>query len=154
MRTPIPWDIYADRTIDLYETIPVVGVDWTGATFTCMVRQLPDAAGSPLLTPTVTNLYSGSNTIANHIAAGRLTRKIKSQINDATGVAYTDTDTVALSVIQVRVPAASMIAPSVPAAAQAGDNVVLAWDLLVQPSGGAKDKWIAGKFIVRGTVTQ
>lgn len=154
MRTPIKWDIYGDRSVDLYESIPVVGVDLTGATFTAKVRTTPDAAGSPLLMPSVTLLYGGTNTVANHITAGRLSRRIKNEINDATGVQYVDTDNVAMSLIQVNVAAASMVAPSIPPAGQAGDDVVLAWDLLITPSGGVKDKWIAGKFIVRGTVSQ
>jgi hypothetical protein len=156
MRKPIPWDIFGDRALNLEETIPLVGQNFTGATFACQVRETPDAAGSPLITPIVTLTYGGSDTIANHITAGRISAEILkvSNASSTTGALYQPTDTIALSLIHIHVDNSQMKIPYVPAADEAGDDRVLAWDLLVTPSGGIQDKWIAGKFIVRGTVTQ
>jgi hypothetical protein len=54
----------------------------------------------------------------------------------------------------VNVSAADMTA-GIPAGKPTGTDVVLAWDMLIDPAGAApQDKWITGSFTVRGTVTQ
>lgn len=152
MRQPIRWDLYGDRGLDLVDTLPIVGQDFTGATLAAHVKRVPDAAGSPLLTPTVTLVYGGTATVSAHIAAGRIGVAIYGYVNPATNAKYVAGDSIAVSVIKVAVAAASMVDPNVPAMNPPGDNVVLAWNLLITPSGGIQDKWVFGDFIVRGTV--
>lgn len=154
MRKPIPWDVFGDRNIDFNETIPIVGRDFSGATFASQVRLTPDAPGSPLITLAVSLTYGGSDTVENHIAAGRINAGIKDYVNPNTGAKYADGDTVPLSLITLHADHSDMIAPGVPAASETGDDVTLAYDVLITPSGGSQDKWVAGKFTVRGTVTQ
>lgn len=155
MRDPVRWDLFGDRGIAFQEIITFVAQDFTGAAFRAQVRLTPDATGSPLITPTVTLLYGGSATVSAHIAAGRLTAEIYKYVNPATGVNYVAGDTVAVSRVQLSISAANMVAPSVPAANELGLDSVLAWDLLIDPAGGAlEDKWAFGSFTVRGTVTR
>jgi hypothetical protein len=152
MRNPIRWDLYGDRRLNLEEDIPLVGRDFTGATFASQVRLTPDAPGSPLITPTVSLTYGGTDTVANHVSAGRISDAIY-EVDRIPGVKYVSTDMIALSVIHVHVDNGSMISPYVPAASETGDDVTLAWDMLITPSGAAADKWFYGDFIVRGIVT-
>lgn len=154
MRTPIPWTIYGDRGVNLDETIPIVGRDFTGATYRCQVRLTPDAPGSALISPVISLTYGGTDTVANHIAAGRINAKIEEYVNPATNTNYAPGDSVPLSLVHVHVDNSLMKAPDVPAAIPLGDDVTLAWDLLITPSGGSEDKWVAGGFVVRGTVVQ
>jgi hypothetical protein len=152
MRTPIRWDLFGDRGVDFADTIPIVGQDFTGATFTSQIRAVPDASGSPLVTLTVALGYGGSATVAAHIAAGRITAEIYNYRNPATNANYVAGDTIAVSLINV-----SAAAPrsAIPAASPTGADYVCAWDMLIDPSGAApKDKWIYGSYTERGTVTQ
>ena len=153
MRNPIRWDIFGDRKVVLNETIPLVGQDFTGATFLCEVRLTPDAGGAALITPIISLTYGGTDTVANHVSAGRLSEDIY-DIDRVKGVKYQATDSISLSLINVHVDNSNMVSPYVPNAAETGDDVTLAWDMLITPAGGVKDKWIYGKFIVRGTVVQ
>lgn len=159
MRTPIAWDLFGDRGIAFADTIPIVGTDFTGAAFSGQVRMYPDAPGTtPLVTLAVTLDYGGTDTVANHISAGRLNPAIKDYVNPATGTRYADSDSIALSLLALSATAAEMsTAPTgaIPAAAPAVSSVALAYDVLIDPSGGsALDKWLYGTFTVRGTVTQ
>jgi hypothetical protein len=152
MRQPIRWDLFGDRGVPFSDTLPIIGQDFTGATFAAQVRAVPDASGSPIKTLTVSLTYGGSDTVANHIAAGRIGRNIYDYVNPSTGSGYVASDTIALSMINVAV---ADMSTGIQAASPTGADVVLAWDMLIDPSGAApNDKWIFGSFTVRGTVTQ
>lgn len=154
MRSPINYNLWGDRGVALSEKISIVGRDFTGATFRAQVRLFADAPGSPLITPSVSLTYGGTDTIANHIAAGRLTSDVYDYYNPSTGIKYQPSDSVPMSLMQISISAANMVAPGVPAADELGDDRAMYWDLLIDPAGGElEDKWIYGKFIVRGTVT-
>lgn len=152
MKTPGRYDIAADRWVACIRTMTFVGYDFTDAVFAMQVRLTGDAGGSPLIDlATVTTssaegvrlIYGGTDTIANHITAGRLS-----------GVpsGYESTDSVALSHVGIRINETTM--EGLPFPSERGDNAELAWDMHITPSGGIKDKWIGGKFTVRAGVTQ
>jgi len=154
MRSPVYYDIWGDRGVALKEKISIVGRDFTGASFRAQVRLFADAPGAPLITPTVALTYGGTDTVANHITAGRLTKDVYNYINVSTDAKFQPTDSVPMSLIEVSVPAASMVSPGVPAADELGDDRPMYWDLLIDPTGAElEDKWVYGKFVVRGTVT-
>lgn len=143
MQQPAKFDILADRWVACVRTLSFVDFDFTSATFASHVRLHPDASGSALATATVTLVYAGSATVSAHIAAGRLPGVPQ-------GMELTDTVTVS----QVRITIAEATMEAMPYPAELGDDTTLAWDLHITPSGGTKDVYAAGKFIVRGGVTQ
>lgn len=152
METPARIDIHADRWVACIRELAFVGYDFTGATFASQVRAKPDAGGAPLVnlgTVTLTTaegvllLYAGEDTVANHIAAGRL---------DETPSGYADADTIYLSNVRIRINETTMEALTAPD--DVGDDITLAWDMHITPAGELKDKYAGGDFIVRAGVTQ
>lgn len=160
MQVPAAIDIDADRWVACIRTLAFVGLDFTGATFLAHIRTMPDAPGSPLVSlGTVVSaavegirlIYAGSATIAAHITALRLL-EVPPGINPATGLAYASGDTVTLSQVGIRVNETTMEA--LPFPEEVGDNATLYWDMHITPSGGIKDKYCGGVFLVRAGVTQ
>lgn len=156
MEQPAKIDLHADHFVACIRTIAFLGYDFTGATFKLQVRQLPDTSGTPLAdlaTVTLSTaegvrlIYGGTDTINNHITAGRL-----KAIPDG----YTGTQSVALSQLGIRINETTMDAMPLPQAPDGdlGDDQIFYWDLLITPSGGVKDKFAGGKFVVRAGVTQ
>lgn len=152
METPARIDIHADRWVACIRELAFVGYNFTGATFLAQVRTVPDAPGTALVNLATVTLstaegvrliYGGTDTIANHIAAGRL-----SDIPSG----YASTDSVALSSVGIRVNETTMEA--LPEPVNIGDDLTLAWDIHITPSGGVKEKYAGGDFIVRAGVTQ
>jgi hypothetical protein len=143
MEQPARFDIHADRWVSCVRTLAFVDFNFTSATFASHVRLHPDASGSPLATATVTLVYAGSATVSAHIAAGRLPGL-------PPGMELTDT----IYVSQVRITIAEATMEAMPYPAELGDDMILYWDLHITPSGGTKDVYAAGKFIVRGGATQ
>jgi hypothetical protein len=160
MSEAIRIDLIADRTLVFIQSLIFLGQDFTGGTFGMKIRTTPDASGSPiayLLTVTddsegIELRYAGTDTIANQIAAGRLTLDVYNLINPATRTNYLSTDSVILSEIRILIGGPTMSA--MPAAPEKGDDVVLAYDLTITPVGTVKAKYAYGDFTVRGTVTQ
>lgn len=145
------YDIGADRWVACIRTFAFVGLDFTGATFIAQVRLTPDATGSPLVNLATVGslasegiclLYAGTDTITNHIAAGRI-----SEVPSG----YTGASSVALSQLGFRINETTMEA--LPFPAERGDDAILAWDMQITPSGGIKDKYLGGTFTVRAGVT-
>ena len=152
MITPARIDIRADRWVACIRQIPFVNADFTGATFASQVRLYGDASGSPLvdlLTVTLSTaegvrlVYSGSDTVANHIAAGRLSE---------VPAGYATTDSVALSVVGIRVNETTM--EGLPFPQERGTTAEFVWDLHITPTGGIKDKYAGGAFTVEAGATQ
>lgn len=152
MDQPARYNIGADRWVACIRSFSFIGVDFTDAVFAAQVRLTGDAIGSPLVdlatvgsgaSEGVYLTYGGTDTIANHIAAGRLY-----EVPDG----YQSTDSVALSVVGLRINETTM--EGLPFPGERGDDAELVWDMHITPSGGIKDKWIGGDFIVRAGATQ
>lgn len=152
MIQPGRYDIGADRWVACIRSLSFVGLDFTGATFLAHIRLHPDYPGFPLVALATVGsaasegihlAYSGTDTIANHIAAGR--------INEVPP-GYTSASSVQISVVGLRVNETTM--EMLPFPAELGDELVLAWDMHITPSGGIKDKYLGGAFTVRPGATQ
>jgi hypothetical protein len=160
MENPARIDLKADRWVACIRYLSFISIDLTGATFAAQIRQVPDGTGSPLVNlGTTTNssaegiklFYAGTDTIANHIAAGHL-EELPDNINKATGQKYALTDTVALSWVRIRVNETTM--ESLPFPLERGDDIEFVWDMHITPSGGEKDKYAGGKLLVRAGATE
>jgi len=155
MEQPARRALHADRWVALIRKLAFVDFNFTGATFAMQVRQTYDAPGAALITlGTVGGMgsegvwldYAGTDTVLNHLAAGRL-REVPPGLTESTSVA--------VSVVGIRINKSTMGNPAnIPFPAQRGEDLTLAWDLLITPSGGVQDKYIGGHFIVRGGATQ
>lgn len=153
MEAPARINIHADRWVACIRELAFVGFDFAGATFLAHIRALPDAPGAPLIALSLvgTNpaeqgvaiVYAGTDTIANHITAGRLVE---------VPAGYEAADSVALSLLRIRIEEPAMEA--LPQPNEIGDDITLAWDLHITPLGGTKDKYCGGAFVVRSGVTQ
>ena len=152
MITPGLLPLGADRWTPFVATLNLIGVDLTSAVLAAQVRLYRDAPGVPLVdlaqvatgaSEGVRLIYAGSDTVANHITAGRLTEA-------PTG--YVSGDTLALTQIGIRINETTM--EGLPPGGKAGADVELAWDIHITPSGGLKGKWLYGPFTVRSGVTQ
>lgn len=152
MQSPGNLPLAGDRWTPLGLTLQFIDYDLTSATFAMQVRLAGDTPGTPLADlGTVTSsaaegvrlIYGGTDTVANHIAAGR--------IEDVPS-GYVSTDTLVLSLVGVRINESTMEA--MPEGDEPGDDVVLAWDLHITPLGGLKDRWLFGTFTVRAGATQ
>jgi hypothetical protein len=159
MSSAVYYGLVADRDCPFSDSFARVGVNWSTATFFMQVKAEPDAGGSALLTLTLggglTLAYAGTDTIANHIAAGRLARDILRIVNPTTGAFYANADSVAFS--KVNVALTSTQTNSLPATQETGDDWIGAYDLRVDPAGGAlaaAAKEFYGSFTLRGTVTK
>lgn len=162
MERPARIDFEADRWVAFIREIAFPGFDFFGATFAAQIRSYPDQPGDPLVnlgtvgaSPSaqgVARTYSGTATIAAHIAAGRLTSAIYEKANPATGELYAAGDNLLLSVIRIRVNETTM--EGLPYPPELGDDLTLYWDLHITPDGSIKEKFAGGKFIVRAGVTQ
>lgn len=142
----------ADRRTPFTATLRLKGVDLTGAALAAQVRLYPDAAGAPLIdlaqvmsgsAEGVRIIYAGTDTVANHITAGRLTDTPKG---------LTGADSLALTLLGLRVNETTM--EDLPESSPPGRDVTLAWDIHITPSGELKAKWFAGPFVVRAGVTR
>lgn len=163
MADPAQIDLTADRRLKSSWPLVVVGENWTGADFDMFVKQVPDASGSPIinLDPAAAGDegiyldYAGTDTVANHIAAGRLESQIYDYVNAATGVNYAPTDSVVLSKVTITVDDFSLSGPSkYPFPEERGNPMVLYYDFLVALAGGDWAKKAYGKYTVRPAVTR
>ena len=151
MISPGRYDISADRWVACIRTFAFVALDFTGATFLSQVRLKPDLGGTPLVS--LANAAANAeglhlidaitSTIAAHILAGRL-----SEVPPG----YALTDVVVVSRVGMRINETTMEA--LPYPGERGDDAYLAWDIHITPTGGTKDKYLGGDFIVRAGVTQ
>jgi hypothetical protein len=151
METPARIDLHADRWVACIREFAIVGEDLTGATFSAQVRALPDAPGTPLVdlgtvataaAEGIRLIYAGTDTITNHISAGRL---------DAVPPGYSAEESLAMSSLGLRINETTMEA--IPEPDDAGAAIRFAWDLHITPATGVKDKYCGGDFVVRPGVT-
>lgn len=152
MQSPGRLPLGGDRWTPFVRTLQFEGIDFTGATFALQVRLTPDTPGTPLadLGTVATSsaegvrlIYGGTDTVANHIAAGRI---------DAAPDGYSSGDNLTLSLVGIRINETTMEA--MPDATELGADAEFAWDILITPSGGLKDRYLYGPFTVRAGVTQ
>jgi hypothetical protein len=144
------FDLVADRYGALPLTMSFAQLDLTGITMEAQIRATKDASGSPLvdLLTVTTSATQGlklvgvwTDTVANHIAAGRLSSVPKG---------LTSASSIVVSVVYLQVNQSTNTA--LPAEQQVGDDVELYWDLAFT-IGGLKQIWLRGKYIVRAGVT-
>lgn len=145
-------DLEGGRWVPFVHTLTMRGVDLTGATFAMQVRLTGDASGSALVDlATVATaaeegvrlIYGGTDTIDNHIAAGRL-----SEVPDGSAGG----DSLALTQLGIRINETTM--EGLPFPTERGDDATLAWDMHITPSGALKQVWLEGSFTVKAGVTQ
>lgn len=150
MQLPVNIPLVGDRGIAFRRTIGIFGEDLSGATFAMQVRLAPDAPGAALIDASagISLAYGGTDTIANHIAVGRVARADLPP--EYSGLS--DSDELTLSMVVISIDAADMELATVPAG-ENGDDVQLAYDIIVTLDG-IEDKYAYGSFAVRGTVTQ
>jgi hypothetical protein len=154
-------NITADRRTWFVGNYVWLGQDFTSWTFKLQVRQTKDTTGTPLAnlglvgsTPVVEGVviwYAGTDTVANHITAGRLTSVIYSMINPLTHLPYVASDSVVLTQLRILVSDTHMAA--MPLAGQIGGDLTLYYDLTGAPSGGQSASLMGGKFVVRAGVS-
>lgn len=150
MLKPAKIDIRADRHVPFVRVLAFVGFDFTGATFKMEVRRYNDEPGTALLTLTtqttdvqgVRLAYAASDTVQNHIAAGRL-RKAPPGLDASTAVW--------LSQVKIRIDKTNVV--GLPSPEELGEDWDGAWDLHITPSGGDEDRYAGGKFAVEAGAT-
>jgi hypothetical protein len=150
MLRPAKIDLRADRRVPFVRIFAFVDFDFTGASFKMEIRDYPDASGSARITlNTVSSevqgvrlLYGASDTVQDHILAGRLT---------AIPPGLQLTTPVFVSQVKVRIDKANVTA--LPEPAELGDDIDLAYDLHITPSGGDEDVYASGLFTVVAGVT-
>lgn len=154
MQQPARVDLAGDRYVPFLQTIPVLEEDFTSATFKMQVRDRKDggtlradlATVGSMASEGVTLVYGGTDTVANHISAGRLDQE------DADALGLASGDNLTMSLIGIRINEATMEA--MPLANEAGDDLALVYDMHITPSGSTKDLWFGGTFTVRAGATQ
>lgn len=140
---PATVPLTGDRWTPFVHTIEYQGANLTGAAFLMHVRLTYDATGSPLVVAGVTLTYGGTATVDEHLTAGRITEA-------PDGMA--GTDSLPLSIIDISIPEATM--ETLPFPGERGDDSTLYYDMHITPSGGSKQVWFRGPFIVRAGSTQ
>lgn len=149
--TPALIPLTGDRWTPFTATLQLEDIDLTDAALAAQVRLYPDTPFDPLidLTQVTTGaaegiriIYAGSDTVANHIAAGRIEEAPEGM---ASG------DTLALTLLGIRVNESTMEAMPT---GLPGQDMVFAWDAHVTPSGELKQRWFYGPFTVRAGVTR
>ncbi len=150
--TPATLPLEGGRWVPFVQSLTFKGVDLSGASYAMHIRLYPDAPGSPLVNLAVVGssnaqgiypVYADTNTVNAHIAEGRL-----SAVPDG----MVGSDSLALTVIQIRVNETTMEA--LPYPAERGKDNSLAYDLHVTPSGRDKQVWLRGPFTVEAGVVQ
>lgn len=149
--TPALLPLAGDRWTPFTSTLQLEGVDLTGAALAAQVRLYPDAPFDPLVNLAqvftgsaegIRIIYAGSDTVANHIAAGRI-----EEVPDS----MEPGDTLVLTLLGIRINESTM---EVMPEGLPGQDVVVAWDVHVTPSGELKQKWLYGPFTIRAGVTR
>lgn len=128
MQQPAQVDLYGDRWTPFVATLNFTGLVLTGATVAMHVRDTYDKSGTPRVS--LGNVVSSS----------------------AEGLYIADADTLGIRINESTMESLPM--PGVGVEGDVGDDLTLYWDLHITPSGGAKQVYARGKFIVRGGATQ
>jgi hypothetical protein len=158
MADAVQTDLVADRRVDFIRTW-AFDEDFTGSTFKMQIRATPDLTGTPLLEATSGSgsfslPYIGTATVAAHIAAGRLSSDVYTQINPTTGINYVAGDNLLISQLGVGLAATGFLA-SFPFPEERGDDFQGWYDIIRTPASGPlnPELLMRGKFTVRAGVT-
>ena len=119
----------ADRWTPFVQRLQFRGVNLTGATLHAQVRLAAETTGDSLID------------LANTSLGGD-------------GLALVSLDTsgpIPISMVEMRL---GNVSAHVPGPSRPGLDIILAWDLHVTPSGGDRQRWLYGPFIVSAGVTR
>ena len=156
MIQPAKIDIRVDRDVPLVRTFAFCDFDFTGAALKMEVRRYPGEPGTALLSLTGQStdvqglriIYAGSDTVQNHILAGRLSAAPPS----ADGGTLDLSTIIQLTQIRIRVDKANVVA--LPSPQEVSDDLDLVYDLHITPVGGDEDVYASGLFTIVAGVTQ
>jgi hypothetical protein len=151
-------DLVADRWTPFNRSIAFLRDFGAGVVFKMQIRNTPDAVAALIDLPQVVSasaegvrlVYNGTATLADHIANNRWPDGVAAIA--PSGAAYALTDNVPLTLVGIRINETTVEA--LPFPQERGDDLILSWDLLITPTGGLKEKWMEGKFIVHAGTTQ
>lgn len=155
-------DLVIDRWTSFVRTFAFVGYDFTSAAYKMQIRQVKDVNPALItLTTQTTDIegvrtaYAGTDTLANHLAAGRLDGSDISALlglqNPATGSNFMLSDSILLSLVGIRINKAT-IAAAIPI--NGGLDYPAYYDLHITPSGGDETNFVGGVATIAAGVTQ
>ena len=145
-------DLAGGRWVPFVCTLRMKGVNLTGADYRMQIRLTFDALGAALIDigavataaeQGVRLIYGGTDTITNHVTAGRLASIPAGSLGSAS---------LALSLVGIRINETVMEAMPFPG--ERGQDAILAWDIHITPAGGIKQKYLGGIFTVEAGATQ
>ena len=154
---PAKFDLYADRWVPFRTTMTFIGHEFPALERAMHIRATPDAPGVPLealgaigiaeeTTTGIRLLFSGSDTVENHIAAQRL--------NDVPAGLSASSE-LTLSYLAFRLndngPDGGL---NLPLPAEVGADATFYWDLHIETTAGEFYKFAGGRFIVQAGVTR
>jgi hypothetical protein len=121
-------DLRADRHTPYFpDLIDFPGVDFTGATILLEVRQVKDTEGPALISLT--------------------------DVEDEQGVYISTSSPGGLITTHLQIFIFKEVMEALPYPAERGEDLVLWWDLLIQPPSLFRKRWLQGKFIVEAGVS-
>jgi hypothetical protein len=146
-------DFSADRYTAFIETLRFIDYDFTSGAFAIQVRDRKNGGTLRANLATVTSstaegvrlVYAGTDTIANHISAGRLTQAEVDELSLS--------GSVTLSQVGIRINKTTMTSMPL-STVEPDEDKALQWDMQVAIGGGDPRKYAGGDFIVRGGVVQ
>jgi hypothetical protein len=151
MQSPGKLSLNGDRWTPFVRTLQFEGVDFTDAVFKLQVRDRKDGGAIRADLATVATgaaegvrlIYGGTDTVANHISAGRI---------DEVPDGMTTSTTLPLSLVGIRINESTM--EGMTPAQEIGGDAQAWWDLHVTPSGALKELYLFGPFTIRAGVTE
>lgn len=131
MEQPGYLPLNGDRWTPFVRTFTFEGIDLTSAVMAAQIRLEPDTPGSPIVSLATVGTVNtqGLRLVSAGLISDVMTSIVYMQINETTMEAM-------------------------PEGNEPGDDVELAWDMHITPSGGVKEKYLYGPFKVRAGVTQ
>lgn len=146
--------LFADAYTPFTDRWTFIDIDFSGATLKAQVRDRKDGGMVRVDLATVEEsgleglyiAYAGTDSVADHIAAGHLTAA------DAALAGLLQTDVIDLSVVEMRIDEATI--ETMPTAPEIGDDFEFYWDLHVTPPGEDKQVYLFGPFTRIAGVTQ
>lgn len=124
-------DLQVYRSVPFILSMEFSDVDLTGAVFKSQVRLYDGAPGSPLIDLATVESSSSQGIRLQSVAE----------------VGGVDVSTVVMRINQAALAA-------LPVASEADKPLVLAWDMLVTPSGGLTERWVYADFVALPGATQ